>query len=223
MFQGIITHLGKVMQVEKKGRFMRLGIISELFTGRAEGSSIAVNGACLTIVRKDGGLAFFDVVGETLGKTNLGSLKKGDKVNLEAPLKLGDEIGGNLIQGHVEGVAEVIERTEEGENCRMVFHLPPHLLQYIIPKGFIAVDGISLTVVNVSPQERTFSIALIPETRKRTTLGFKKKGDTVNIETDVLVRSMLQRSMEGLNSELLALHAATDELKIEVEKLKKKR
>jgi riboflavin synthase len=146
---------------------------------------VAVNGACLTILGLDDGLAF-QAGPETLAKTNLGELKPGDRVNLERSLRLGDRLGGHLVQGHVDGVGRVASRRREGEWELIWFSCPPALAEQMVPKGSVAVDGISLTLVDVTADG--FSVALIPHTLAVTTLGFKPAGAFVNLETDLLAK-----------------------------------
>ncbi len=190
MFQGIIVGLGCIKKIEDKNNFRVVGIDLFGFIDPKAGDSVSVNGTCLTVTHSTDGVAFFDVIAETLEKTNLGKLKEGDKVNLENPINLGSEISGHLVQGHVESVADITKRVEEGENVMMFFNIPKGLNDYVFPKGSIAIDGISLTVTDMDKERSVFSVALIPETLKKTTLGFKKEGDIVNIETDFLVKSM---------------------------------
>jgi riboflavin synthase len=193
VFQGIIIGLGYVKKIEDKTNFRVVGIdLSGLMDPKA-GDSVSVNGTCLTVTHSADGVAFFDVIAETLEKTNLGKLKEGDKVNLENPINLGSGISGHLVQGHVESVADITKRVEEGENVMMFFTIPKRLNDYIFPKGSISIDGISLTVADMDKERNVFSVALIPETLKKTTLGFKKDGDIVNIETDFLVKSMFSQ------------------------------
>lgn len=179
--------------VEARGRVLRAGRRMEIDTpwrDLALGESIAVAGVCLTVARIDGSKAGFDLVGETLRKTTLGGLKAGVEANLERALKAGDRLGGHVVQGHVDGTGEVLQA---GATLRVRTPLAARL----VPKGSVAVDGVSLTVVDALPGE--FSIALIPTTRRVTTLGRLKKGARVNIETDVLHK----RQESGLTLALL--------------------
>lgn len=171
MFTGIIRAMGRVVAPPP-----RLAVEGPLQP--ALGDSVAVNGVCLTVAQRP---LTFDVVAETLAKTTLGALKPGDPVNLESPLAAGAEIGGHFVQGHVDGVG-VVEAT--GDFLRV--RLDPALARYVASKGSIAIDGVSLTVVDAD--DRGFSVALIPFTREHTTLGARKPGDRVNIETDVLAK-----------------------------------
>jgi riboflavin synthase len=198
MFQGIIAGLGCVRKVEERKDFRRLGIDLSGLMGPRRGDSVSVNGTCLTTTDIENGVAFFDVIAETLEKTNLGELKEGDRVNIEAPINLETGISGHLIQGHVESAARVTRRVEEGENVRMFFTVPEHLGDCMFAKGSIALDGVSMTIVDIDKEGREFSVAVIPETLEKTTLGFKKESDSVNIETDFLVRGVLNQLNRGM-------------------------
>ena len=148
------------------------------------GDSVAVNGACLTVVSMDDTAFTADVMPETVRLTNIGSLHAGDRVNLERTLRLCDGLDGHIVSGHVEGLGVIAGRRPEGIAMVVTINTPPELLKYIIKKGSIAIDGISLTVTQVT--ESGFSVSLIPHTAKETTLGFKDVGDSVNLETDII-------------------------------------
>lgn len=188
MFTGLVETLGSVKSLETIGAGCELvigapSIASELVLGE----SVAINGVCLTVVESNSESFRFQVGPETLLKTNLGKLKPLDRVNLERSLRLNDRLGGHLVQGHIDGIATIIQQVSSGEWLTVWFRcLPPALAWQMVPKGSVAVDGISLTVVDVT--EDSFSVALIPHTLAVTTLGFKKPGETVNIETDVLAK-----------------------------------
>jgi riboflavin synthase len=158
------------------------GFASELSLGE----SIAVNGACLTVIGRDADSFRFQAGPETLRRTNLGELAPGDRVNLERALRLSDRLGGHLVQGHIDGVGRIASRDRQGEWETVWFSCPPELATQMVGKGSIAVDGVSLTLVDVAPER--FSVALIPHTLTNTTLGFKKSGDTVNLETDLIAK-----------------------------------
>ncbi|ACZ33508.1 riboflavin synthase, alpha subunit [Chlamydia pneumoniae LPCoLN] len=181
MFSGIIQELGEVCFFEAQGNGLSLGIkstplfVSPLVTG----DSVAVDGVCLTLTSCNESKIFFDVIPETLACTTLGEKRCSDQVNLEAALKMGDSIGGHLLSGHVFGTAEIFLIKEN----RYYFRGSKELSQYLFEKGFIAIDGISLTLVSVDSD--TFSVGLIPETLQRTTLGKKREGERVNIEIDM--------------------------------------
>ncbi len=190
MFTGIVTDKGRVRSIEKKGD-TRI-VIGTAFTAETIdiGASIACSGACLTVVDKgndkDGNWFAVDVSEETLSKTSFGDWKEGAAVNLERSLKLGDEMGGHIVLGHVDGVALVDSVTPEGDSVRFVFKAPAPLVPYIAPKGSITLDGVSLTVNDVEGD--TFGVNVIPHTLEVTTFGEATKGQKVNLEIDVLAR-----------------------------------
>ena len=168
-------------------------VVTADFAGQLTlGESVAVNGACLTVVERDAESFRFQVGPETLLRTNLGELRPGDRVNLERSLRAGDRLGGHWVQGHVDGVGRVDQRLPEGEWETVWFRCPSELTMQMVPKGSIAVDGISLTVVAV--ERERFSVALIPHTLAVTTLGVMKPGDAVNLETDILAK-YVQRAL----------------------------
>ena len=160
----------------------------ELAQTTALGASIAVNGACLTVARRSGVLIDFDVVPETLSRTNLGNLKAGDAVNLEPSLRLGDELGGHMVYGHVDATAKVIAKEPEGQGFWLTLEMPPKLSALIVEKGYVALDGVSVTVASVDAGRANFEVALVPETIKRTTLGRKGAGASLNVEADPVAR-----------------------------------
>lgn len=184
MFTGIVERLGRVVRA---GRRMS---IDTSWPDLAPGESISVSGVCLTVARIEGARAGFDVVPETMRKTTLGSLRPGEAVNLERALRAGDRLGGHVVQGHVDGTGVVVQA---GATLRVRTPLAAQL----VPKGSVAVDGVSLTVVEAGSDE--FSIALIPTTRRLTTLGRVKRGSRVNVELDVL----LKKQPSGVTLELL--------------------
>ncbi|MGK5553698.1 riboflavin synthase [Actinomadura kijaniata] len=187
MFTGIVEELGEIEAVESLGDSARLTVRGPLVTQDAvHGASIAVNGVCLTVVEAVGDRFTADVVKETLDRSSLGALAAGSKVNLERPVRLADRLGGHLVQGHVDGVGEIVSR-EPGERWDVVtVSLPAHLARYVVDKGSITVDGISLTVVEAG--DDFFTVALIPTTLALTTLGHKRPGDPVNLEVDVVAK-----------------------------------
>ncbi len=215
MFTGLIEGVGRVVSIQKKGPDAVLVIEAPFeMTGTRLGDSIAVSGACLTVTRLEGNVFAADVSAETLGKTNLGRLKPGDKVNLERALKLGERLGGHLVSGHIDARAELIAREEVGGSIRLRYRLAPELLRYVIPKGSISVDGVSLTVNTVGRDY--FEVNIIPHTAAKTTLGLNKPGELVNIETD-LIGKYVERLLgplapdgEGISRELLAEHGFLD-------------
>lgn len=187
MFTGLVEALAHVVDVEPEPPGVRLIIdAGSLAGGAAIGDSIAVNGCCLTVVRIDGARLSFQAGSETLSRTNLGALWTGHAVNLERSLILGDRLGGHLVTGHVDGLGTLAERRDEGDWSLFWFATSAELMQQVAPKGSIAVDGVSLTVVDVAPER--FSVALIPHTLSMTTLGQLAVGGTVNLETDLIAK-----------------------------------
>jgi riboflavin synthase len=187
MFTGLVEALGTVRLVQVDGSGTLLAIAEPaLATESNIGDSIAVNGACLTVVAKDHETFSFQAGPETLQRTNLGELLPGDRVNLERSLRLGDRLGGHLVQGHVDGLGRIAERHKQGEWELIWFTCAPDLAVQMVSKGSVAVDGVSLTLVDVAADR--FSIALIPHTLERTTLGFKAVGAAVNLETDLFAK-----------------------------------
>jgi len=186
MFTGLVEGLGIVRGLEPVGEALTLvlEVPAEMQSGAQLGESVALNGCCLTAVEFRGNLWTFQAGSETLSKTNLGRLRIGDPVNLERALPANGRLGGHFVQGHVDGIAEVDRIDTEGEWRTYWFRLPSTLARQIIPKGSVAVDGVSLTAVCVEAER--FSVALIPHTLAVTTLGGRRPGDVVNIETDVL-------------------------------------
>ncbi len=187
MFTGIVEELGSVVGVVDLGDAARLTVRGPLVTQDvAHGDSIAVNGVCLTVVEVGDDAFTADVMKETLDRSSLGRLSAGDPVNLERAATLSTRLGGHLVQGHVDGVGAIVSRTP-GEQWEIVtVSLPPGLSRYVVEKGSITVDGVSLTVTAVS--DRDFSVSLIPTTLKLTTLGAKDTGDPVNLEVDVIAK-----------------------------------
>jgi riboflavin synthase len=194
MFTGLVEELGTVRAVIPNGSGARLEIeAATVLDDAVLGASIAVNGCCLTAVELGQGWWAADAVEETLRRTSLGALAAGDRVNLERPVRLADRLGGHIVQGHVDGVGEIAEReTLADGSTRVAIAADDTILRYIVEKGSIAVEGISLTVVRVD--EKTFEFALIPHTATVTTLGIKGPGDPVNLEVD-LVAKYVERLM----------------------------
>lgn len=185
MFTGIVEELGAVESVERQSDAVRLTVraVTVLEDARP-GDSISVNGCCLTISDRAGDTWTADVMAETLAKTGLGSLVPGDRVNLERAATVGSRLGGHLVQGHVDALGQVVRR-EPGDHWDVVtVSMPRELAPYLVDKGSITVDGVSLTVVTAGEEE--FTVSLIPETLRRTTLGFREPGDPVNLEVDVI-------------------------------------
>jgi len=206
MFTGIVEEMGTVKSLRRNADGARLAIAaSSVLPGTLLGDSINVNGVCLTVVEKD--LAGFsaDIAMETLKTSNIGELGSGEKVNLERALQLSARVGGHLVTGHVDAVGRIKERRQEGNSWRIFFEVSGMSLRYIVKKGSVAIDGISLTVADVD--STGFSVAVIPHTAKLTTLGSKTTGDSVNVETDIIgkyIEKLLSGRLEsGMNLELL--------------------
>jgi riboflavin synthase len=187
MFTGIVEELGEVAAIEPGVDSARLTLRGPLVTSDAvHGASIAVNGVCLTVVEHGAGEFTVDVMAETLRRSSLGALRPGDRVNLERAMAAGSRFGGHVVQGHVDGTAELVERVP-GDRWEVVrFALPADLARYVVQKGSITVDGVSLTVASVDGD--SFTVSLIPTTLDLTTLGRKGVGDLVNLEVDVLAK-----------------------------------
>ncbi len=191
MFTGIIEELGTVAAIEDQGDAVRLTVrATTALDGTRLGDSIAVNGCCLTVVAIDhdseGATWTADLMQETLDMTSLAGVAPGDLVNLERAMTPDKRLGGHLVQGHVDGVGSVVRRTTSEHWEVVEVSLPAELARYVVPKGSITVDGVSLTVVDVRPE--SFTVSLIPETLARTTLGIRATGERVNLETDVIAR-----------------------------------
>ena len=186
MFTGLVADLGTVEDVKRTEAGARLTIAAALAGELHPGDSVAVNGVCLTatVVRDHRFLA--DAMNETLARSALGALAPGDRVNLELPLRASDRLGGHVVQGHVDGVGELVEMVDDGIARRMTIAAPGEVLRYVVEKGSIAVDGVSLTVIDV--EEQSFTVSLIPETWERTNLGTMVPGHTLNLEVDVLAK-----------------------------------
>jgi len=204
VFTGIIEEIGTVASAP--GGRLAIGA-SKVLEGMQLGGSIAVNGACQTVTDFDGRCFSVDVMPETLKRTNLGRLRIGDRVNLERPLALGGELGGHLVQGHVDDTGKIASIVKEGEAILMSFEAPPEVMRYIVPKGFITVDGASLTVV--SKDTTSFQVSIVSYTRQHTTLADKNTGDTVNLEVDIIgkyVDEFNKAQSAGITAEFLQEH-----------------
>lgn len=185
MYTGIVQFQGEVTQLDKKPGLYSFTVSVDGFTeGIERGASVSVDGTCFTVVEFDEQSMRFDAMQETLDLTTIGGLEIGSKVNLERSARQGDEIGGHILSGHVTGMAEIV-KVEESENNKVVtFQVPIDWMKYILSKGFIALDGCSLTVVNAQKETGIFEVHFIPETLERTTFGWKVVGDHVNLEID---------------------------------------
>ena len=188
MFTGIILAKGRIEAVKEIGGDMELAInASALDVSRLNlGDSVSVQGVCLTVMRREGGVFFADVSRESLSKTTLGTLVQGSGVNLEPALRAGDALGGHMVSGHVDAVGKLVGATEDARSWRMEFELPQTLMRFVAPKGSICIDGVSLTVNQVTGQR--FDVNIIPHTREVTTLGDLTVGAGANIEIDVVAR-----------------------------------
>jgi riboflavin synthase len=185
MFTGLIRRIAPVTDVRPTAAGASLAVDrGEIAAGIDRGDSVCISGVCLTVTERDGAAARFDVVRETLSRTTLGELRRGDAVNVEPSLRVGDPLGGHFVLGHVDGVGRVAAVTPAGEGREMRVSAGPDLLAQMVSKGSVAVDGVSLTLVDVA--DDSFSVALIPTTLSETTLGRRRAGDSVNLETDIL-------------------------------------
>ena len=207
MFTGIVEEIGKLISASPT----RLTIAApKVVDGMNPGDSIAVNGACLTVTDFDRASFSVDVMPETLQRTNLGLLKAGDGVNLERPTALGGQMGGHLVQGHVDNTGRIIALEWEGEAHLLQFEAPTEVLRYTVPEGFIAVDGISLTITE--KDSSSFRVSVVEFTRQNTTLGSRKKDDVVNLEVDIIAKYVAQFTQPqtgGLTAEFLIEHGFT--------------
>lgn len=201
MFTGIVQALVPVGFVSLEGGVLRLGIsLGELAQGLEPGASVAINGTCLTVVQSSSSLTTFDVIEETSRLTRLGGLRPGQRVNVERSFRIGDEVGGHLVSGHVTGTALVVD-VEVREGVRnLTFKGDPGWMKFILHKGFVALDGASLTVAEVDGARGTFGVCLIPETIERTTLGGVVAGDRVNVEVDSQTRATVETVERMLTS-----------------------
>lgn len=202
MFTGLIVEMGAVISIAKSPAGARLQIKAEHVYNEAElGDSISINGTCLTAVEKKDNIMAFDISDETLRSTNLGQLKVNDSVNLETSLQLQSKIGGHFVTGHIDGLGSIISKERIGDVFKIAFHAEKSISDLLVTKGSVAVDGISLTVVDV--YKDGFSVVIIPHTAQMTTLGFKKPGDTVNIEVDILGKYVSKFIHKGKNETLM--------------------
>jgi riboflavin synthase len=204
VFTGIIQETGSTISLAAGKLRIATG---DILKGVELGGSIAVNGVCLTVTALDDKSFAVDVMPETLSRTNLGLLRSGDKVNMERPLVLGGELGGHLVQGHIDGTGKVASIVPEGGAVLMKFATTPEIMRYIVLKGFIAVDGSSLTVT--ARDAGTFGVSIVDFTRRHTTLAEKKIGDTVNLEVDIIgkyVEQFTRPSTGNITAEFLQEH-----------------
>ncbi|PIU40838.1 MAG: riboflavin synthase [Candidatus Omnitrophica bacterium CG07_land_8_20_14_0_80_42_15] len=201
MFTGIVEEIGKVVKIEKRSVSFRFSIERPVaFSDIKLGDSLSINGVCLTVAKFDKKSLSFDVIKESLKKTSIGILKSGDKVNLERAIEAGGRFGGHFVTGHIDYSSEIKSMEREGISKKWEVALPKEYKRYIVPKGSVAVDGVSLTVAEVSND--SFIIYLIPHTLEKTTLGLKKKKDTINIEFDMLGKYVAQSKSESKASKV---------------------
>jgi riboflavin synthase len=186
VFTGLVQDLGRVATAESSGEGIRLAVITSLAPEIGEGDSVAVNGVCLTAVTVATEQFEAEVINETLRRSSLHEVRTGTRVNLELPLRASDRLGGHVVQGHVDGVGSVAEITPDGFSRRIRITATPEVLRYVVFKGSIAVDGVSLTVSDID--DASFTVSLIPETLERTSLGSAGVGTPVNLEVDVLAK-----------------------------------
>ncbi|HEX6445502.1 MAG TPA: riboflavin synthase [Streptosporangiales bacterium] len=187
MFTGIVEELGEVVELATGDGAGRLTVRGPLVSSDAgPGDSIAVDGVCLTVVDVAGDVFTVDVMGETLARSTVGSYRPGTRVDLERALRADGRFGGHIVQGHVDATTTLLDRVDRPEWSEVAFALPPALARYVAPKGSIALDGVSLTVVDVTAE--AFTVGLIPETLRRTVLGARQPGDAVNVEVDVVAK-----------------------------------
>ena len=208
MFTGIVKGLGTVVAIDRREGFLDITVnVGNVLSIPEIGASVAIDGVCLTVIEIDqsplsppinGGRPEvhlkFSVMEETLEKTTVGDRKVGDRVGLEQPLKMGDEFGGHMVLGHVDGVGIIVKKETDGENCWVTIAAPEFFVKYIVQKGSIAIDGISLTICDPAPKNGgvEFSVSLLPLTLSLTTLGFKGVGDRVNLEADYVLKAMVK-------------------------------
>ena len=192
MFTGIVQDRCRVIAVDTVDGVCRLTVdLATLAEGLELGASVANNGTCLTASHIDGTHVRFDVISETLELTNLGRVAVGDRVNIERSLRIGDELGGHILSGHVAGTASVAEIVADGDNRTMWFDVDPDHMPYLMWKGWVALDGASLTISRVDREQHRIAVSLIPETRERTTLGDVSVGDRVNLELDAQTQTIV--------------------------------
>ncbi len=202
MFTGLVAEMGEVLSLKKRDNGARLFLDAKSLAPSARlGDSISVNGACLTVVEIKGGTLVFDLSGETLRSTNLGRLTTGAGVNLEPSLRLDSRLGGHFVTGHIDGVGTIRTKARTGDVYKIVIAADDGLTGFLVEKGSVAVDGISLTVVDVLKDG--FSVVIIPHTASLTTIGFKGPGETVNIEVDILGKYVAKFLQKGKDTRFM--------------------
>ncbi len=204
MFTGIVEEIGRVTSAQSGNLVIAA---SDILQGMELGGSIAVNGVCLTITNFNNNSFSVDIMSETLKRSNLGLLSAGDRINLERPLALGGRLGGHLVQGHIDATGRMASVRWDGEAMLIRFEAPPEVMRYVVEKGFIAVDGVSLTVV--TKDTSSFQVSIVDYTRKHTTLGGRQVGDSVNLEVDIIakyVEQLSQARSTGITADFLQEH-----------------
>jgi len=207
VFTGIVEEVGKVASIPAGGLVINA---DKVIQGMELGNSVAVNGVCLTVTGFDSRSFTVDVMPETLRRTNLGKLRTGGDINLERALNLGGQVGGHLVQGHVDDTGTLVSITAEGEALLMKFEAPAEVIRFLVHKGFIAVDGVSLTIAELGTS--SFTVSVVGFTRENTILGGKKPGDTVNLEVDILakyVERLCRPQNTGITMDFLQEHGFT--------------
>ncbi len=205
MFSGIVQGFTEVTQMDSRENFKSFAILipDDLIQGLERGASVAIDGVCMTVVKIDGNQVYFDAMKETLDLTTLGNLELGDKVNIERSVRYGDEIGGHGVSGHVHGKAEIINIDREFDNNVVFsFQVPKALIKYTFDKGFVALNGASLTIVDVNREKAIIRVSFIPETLRKTTFANKNPGDPVNIEIEQQTQAIvetIERYLEAYN------------------------
>jgi len=204
LFTGLVVEMGAVVSLVKKGNGARLFLDAQTLSRDAKlGDSIAINGTCLTVVQIKGNSLAFDLSDETLRSSNLGELRVRDRVNLEPALRLDDRLGGHFVTGHIDSTGRIRSKTLEGDVYKIVIETEPWIAEYLVDKGSVAVDGISLTVVEVLRDG--FSLVIIPHTAELTTIGYKGPGDKVNIEVDILGKYVSNYLKKGKDANLMKM------------------
>lgn len=210
MFTGIVQRLGRVESFERDGELARLRLdIGPLAEGAEPGASIAINGVCLTVTSIAPPLASFDVAAESLRLTNLSELAVGDRVNAERSFRIGDEVGGHVLSGHVLGMATIVERRQDGDQAFVEFELPPDALGFVFHKGYVGLDGASLTVAFMDRARGRCGVNLIPETLERTRFGWLEPGARVNVEVDAQTQAIVE-TVRGMLTDQAFVRAILD-------------
>jgi len=193
MFTGIVQGTATIQSIHDADGMRGLGMQfpAGALANIQRGASVSLDGVCLTVISSDGDTARFDVIDETLRLTTLGERAVGDRLNFERAATFGAEIGGHLLSGHIIGTATVVDRSEDAGNLAIILQAPPHAARYVLAKGYVAIDGISLTIGTVDDAAGTFSIHLIPETRAVTTIGDRRPGDRINLEVDAMTQAVV--------------------------------